>query len=1295
MNVLLLLAIVFVLFILADILTARYFKLKRTPVRNISFGVLCVLTVSCAIGGGLLVARNTDMTARTLYNAYSYLLDGNIDKATENAAKIQNPHSEIINLLADCWNDNYASAFINSEDMISSGKLNEDLYSQVDVIYNLSRKMTGLESPMPSNDEAYAQLNKIANNCFALLKISENKEVDFLLGFRRDSMLNNDDFYDVDSRLLSEMLLETPNDRELLRYLVKYCNAVGNLDIAEENAYKLLNSKRSVENTILYTDVIAQKLINDISISVYDPDDKEISNLLKKAEDAEKAAVLYNEGNLRRDENFAKAEEYRKQANGVKAKRIINWLTAQTPLFGDSSGMIDLQLSRLYTAAGNDTKARQILFDLIKRKDRIDSASPIKPLLTKLSDVYYDTLASDDDIAMAISEVLRIDAFLPDSVLSRSYSQFLNDILKYERVSIYISRVDGTDYPTVRAYLNINGKKDGIEELANDFVLEDFTFSDNGFNVPIKNVRRIEDDSNNYISIALVVDTSGSMDGSRLENAKRAVEACIRNMQPETQELSIVDFSNSARILTPLTNDKSVLGQIVSQIHNPGGTNISSGLIAGVESLKNAAGVKSVILMSDGEDGSPELMDDAIAFAQTENVSVFTISLGEADNAYMQNIAQQTGGTFMAAATEFDLINVYTTLQNFIVNNYCFEYKVTDDIGSNPRVLNVGLKDYDVSSSRTYGNGGLVLTKDGSYITRGDSGALQLLYAEPAVVSVKDAELGVPIFISAVGVTDGAKLFINGNEVKNIKIAGDSTIAFTLIGEYKTGALNISVRLSDGTSQSTDKLISVAGTTDNTYAGQTIVLGRSGNTLYADNVEQKDNYTLKLNGNVVLNGFLRTVSSVTVQSNSPITSSGGRITLQSGSISGGGAAYIDFSVSTSGAANYGQSAFGGGSAKVLDSFSFYFDENTININSSRATVSLPGFGDIYGDVQFNGSELIITAYSGSLKELQDNLNYILNGIPLPKNSTSTAMQMITGYSPQGQYRDNDYGLNTNADELNIIIRKDFMSVKGTGTTSGYLGLVEIKDGKLTIDTDNAASMYEITGTARFNAITSALSVDEQTPVTIASAGFYPDTLTLNATGLSINATGLSECFASGKLPKALDGSLNVSYPLSIKDQPYRGQISSLLTDVKINCDKIEFVCTDDWDRNGIKAYNSSDPNKYIVFTNNGVVIPIYDVDEIALFGSELGGEINGTATFSDRQIELSINVDGHLDNNYFGIKHDGKANLTVSIPRNSRPGNIVSVTLSYGGKTMSYNATVAGSISPQDGFNTYTEDYGQ
>lgn len=1294
-NVFLWLAIVSALFIPVDILTAMMLKRKRTAIRNVTLVLLCIFTAVCGFFGVRSIFRDRDTANRALYIAYNYLLEGNSQSARQNAEKVKSPHADIIAALADCLEDNYASAFINMDDLMAGGGLNEELSEQAERIVALSRRMTGLEALPLTGEEAHKELDDIAEDCFALLEISEKKEVEFLSGFQYDSMLTNDNFYAVDAETLSEMLLESPKDSELLRYSVKYYNAYGNLEEAEKNAEKLLSADKSVENIALYTDVIAQKLLNGMNIVTEEEEDKEIASLLKQAEKAEETAGKYEEGNPRREENLAKAEEYRRQANGVKAKRIINWLIAQAPLFGDKSGVIDLQLSKLYIASGDDEKGRELLVELMRDSDGLNGDSPVKTGLERLKKVYYDNSASEEDISTAIHSLLNGDAFLPDSVLSRGYSQFLNNFLKYEKISVFISRVDAANYPTVKAYLNVNGKRDGVEELANDFETEDFTFSDNGFAISARDVKRIEDDSSNFISIALVIDGSGSMEGERIQNARRAVEACIDNLAPETQELSVVLYENSATVLASLTNDVAGLRSAAAGISANGGTNIPAGLREGIASLEDAVGTKAIILMTDGEDGNPGEMPAAIEAAQAENIAVFTVSTGGGAREYMENIARQTGGFYMEAFTDAELVNVYTALQNFIVNNYCFEYTVSEDKESNPRVLTIGLKDYEVTSSRTYAYGGVVLARDGSYIVRGDSGSMRLLYAEPSVVSAKDAQLGVPVFINAAGVTDGAQVYINGDRVKNVSTVGDSVIAFVLKGEYSQGALQVNVRLKDGTSRSSDSLLAIEGGSDSGLAGQTIILG-NGNTLYADAVEQKDDYTLSLSGNVVLNGMIRTDSKVTLQANTPISASGGRLSVSAGYVMGSGPGYVDFAAPKDKPANYGQMAFGGSSARVMDIFGFYFDGSSINFSSSAA-VWLPGFGEVYGEMRLNGSEITCTVNGGyELADLQNHLNYALNGVAPGQNRVSSAMQTIIGYLPQYQnYNYNGNALYANSEMLTIVIRKDFMEVTGSGFVNGYMGALGVNDARIAIDTSQMDSMYEIKGNLKFDNLSRTLNIEGQFPFSIQAAGYYPDTLTFDAGRLSVQAADMQKYFTEGVTPEGLEGSIDVQYPVGLENELYRSQIEGLLTDVSLSCDRVTFVSSNEWNKSGVRVYSSQNPDFYLMFTPEGIEMPVKDVDELSLFGSRLGGEISGTALVTDRQIMLNLNVDGHLDNGYYGIAYDGRAAFSTVLQRGAYAGSRVAVTLSYDGKTVNYEATAGGNINIQDGFSTYAEDNGQ
>lgn len=1318
MNIYIFVAILFAAYIGIDFLTAKMLKAKRTVLRNITVIVMGVCCVSFLTAGIVTNVKKESNEERAIYTAYNYLKDGYYDKAREKVVGIDNPHADMIVLLSECNTRNYSMAFINADNLKNSGRLDAGLMEQADRVYRLTRMMTGLDGTPLSNNKCKSELDDITNICVSLLSVSEPQKIQFLSDYRKESMIENSNYSAVSSVELSNMLAENPNNAQLLKYAAKYYNSNGNNSLSLDALKRLMKTDNSAETIAMYSDLMTDMLTSSSSSGGfsqypnydygYDYDygsvgglgsgsivnsfvnDKEISELLRYAQDMEQLANSYTADDPRREEYIHAANIYREQANAVVYKRAINWVTAKTPIFGDKSKVLDIQISKFYAAAGEEQKAKDIVIDLIKNEKKIPDNSPIKEPIRVLAAVYNDANSTNEEINAAVSAIANADVFLPNTKIGREYSDFLNNFLKYERVSIFISNVDAEDYPTVRAYLNVNGIQNGFEELANDFEVGDFTFADNGYEINSSKVKRILDDSGHFVSIALVIDGSGSMDGQNITNAKRAVAACIDNMNPESQELSLVMYDNEVSVLTPLTNDKNELRAGASKLRANGGTVISLGLNEGIKSLKNAKGAKAIILMTDGEDGSPETMPEAINNAIRENIAVYTISTGGGEVEYMRNIAEQTGGTFMEAVTSEELAGIYKALQNYIVNNYCFEYTVEDDVETNPRALTVGLKDYDISSSRTYAYGDMIVGKDGSYALRADGNTMQLYMAKPSVVSVNDAEIGVPIFIEANGVSDNAELYINNEKIDGVNIVSDRAIMFVLQGDYTPGNLNVTIKQPNGQSFSSQSLLAVSASTNisTSQMAQTVTLGNNSNTIYADGIEQTNSHTLKLSGTIVLNDFLLTDGEVIISSNDTLTENGAGYYVSSGYISGNTSAYVSFSV---GKDNYGQIAFGGKTAKVLKDFNFSFDELGIQYDGYSSNMTLPYFGEVYGDVSFNGPELTLTTDGGNyLNQLSSSLDFAINNVPLPKTAdSSNFFELFMGCSSD-YYSSGNY-ISAQVQSLVVTIRKDYMGIKGSSTVSGTIGFFEIDDGMIAIDTDNVLSMFRIDGVARSNSETLGKF---NAPLLITSKGGYPDTITLSGGGLKIDTSGLSEKFEDETKRIAFDGELDVNYLIHISDEPYYKPLQPILSDFTEKCDKFEFVIGDgDNDTsNGIKAYNSANPDKYIIFSRDGATVSANKVEELIMFGANMGGEVTGEAYVTEDGLDLSIDVDGHFDCSYYGIKHDGKTRISVYLPRTPYYDTSLGVAVNCDETLYNYNVTLTGAIVIDNGFSSYSEE---
>ncbi len=173
----------------------------------------------------------------------------------------------------------------------------------------------------------------------------------------------------------------------------------------------------------------------------------------------------------------------------------------------------------------------------------------------------------------------------------------------------------------------------------------------------------------NYI---FVVDTSGSMEGRKLNGVRVGIRALFEEMRPQ-DTLGIVDFDVRTRTVLPATTiddlTLNALNQALNRLNAAGGTDINLGLQAGIEELASTAEpgtINHVFLFSDGNptDGVIEwlaIRENVVTAMQeitADNASfrVSTFAFGDdANNRELDALAGITGGTFTPVADPEDL----------------------------------------------------------------------------------------------------------------------------------------------------------------------------------------------------------------------------------------------------------------------------------------------------------------------------------------------------------------------------------------------------------------------------------------------------------------------------------------------------------------------------------------------------------------------------------------------------------------------------------------------------------------
>lgn len=108
------------------------------------------------------------------------------------------------------------------------------------------------------------------------------------------------------------------------------------------------------------------------------------------------------------------------------------------------------------------------------------------------------------------------------------------------------------------------------------------------------------------MALSLVVDTSGSMSGDKIQNARIAASSLLESLQ-DGDIVSIYSFDNGVREIaaptTVSTNTRGSLMQSVQYLHAGGGTNMYGGVQVGVNRLASTPAthtVRRLVLISDG-----------------------------------------------------------------------------------------------------------------------------------------------------------------------------------------------------------------------------------------------------------------------------------------------------------------------------------------------------------------------------------------------------------------------------------------------------------------------------------------------------------------------------------------------------------------------------------------------------------------------------------------------------------------------------------------------------------------------
>ena len=232
-----------------------------------------------------------------------------------------------------------------------------------------------------------------------------------------------------------------------------------------------------------------------------------------------------------------------------------------------------------------------------------------------------------------------------------------------------------------------------------------FTVLENGEKVDVLQVAGRSEDR--VVRAALLIDTSGSMKGAPLANAKAAAHRFVSDLSGKA-EIAIIEFSSSPRVVLDYSTDAAALGGAIDSLSASGETAVYDAIVSATHLKQTTDGSPAtVVLLSDGGDtASTGTLDQAVKAVQAKNMPVLAVALKspEFDQQSLKLVTTRSGGRLLSVADSAKLTDHLGTFAREISSVYRVTYR-----SQRPTTKNI---DVDVTARTTAGSAKASTTMD-------------------------------------------------------------------------------------------------------------------------------------------------------------------------------------------------------------------------------------------------------------------------------------------------------------------------------------------------------------------------------------------------------------------------------------------------------------------------------------------------------------------------------------------------------------------------------------------------------
>jgi VWFA-related protein len=251
-----------------------------------------------------------------------------------------------------------------------------------------------------------------------------------------------------------------------------------------------------------------------------------------------------------------------------------------------------------------------------------------------------------------------------------------------------INQVDAESCPLIKAIVTVNND---AGSPVPDLTRANFALTENGLPQTIDVEQAQVSDS--AISVALVLDASGSLSGTDVENIKIASRRFVDLLGPR-DKVAVYHFANGVVLGQDYTSNKALAKVAIDALSNSGGlvgdgsaTALFDAIVEAAQHSASASGRRALVAMTDGMNNTGSQTEgSAINASLAAGVPVFTIGFGDADEFVLSDIALATGGKFFSGASSSDLQAILASIGKTFEQQYLLTWVSSFISGGSQRI---------------------------------------------------------------------------------------------------------------------------------------------------------------------------------------------------------------------------------------------------------------------------------------------------------------------------------------------------------------------------------------------------------------------------------------------------------------------------------------------------------------------------------------------------------------------------------------------------------------------------------